>query len=161
MYSITRDLSALIAVRISRFCKFLNQKSYFRTWKLKKGDLKLPVIREDGRVQNNLLEQLNELIRQISRHESLDSDRDVVRVLSLRQRSLDNLVNQRATELVRFDQNFRPELRITAFHQVTSKRLEQRVLVANGDQFFVALSAFVSDAGQVRITFFAVFADNT
>jgi hypothetical protein len=118
------------------------------------------VVREDGRVEHNLLQKFNELVGQISRHEGLDGDRDVVRVLGLRQRSLDDLVNERAPEFVRLNQHLGPEVGVAALDQVARKGLEQRVLVANGDQLLVALAALVGDASQVRVPLLAVLAND-
>lgn len=43
----------------------------------------LPVIREDGIIQDDLLEQLDQLVRQVGSHECLDGHRYIFRILSL------------------------------------------------------------------------------
>lgn len=53
--------------------------------------LQVAVVREHGAVQDYLLQQLDELVGQICRHEGLHRHRDVFGVLGLRQGGLDNL----------------------------------------------------------------------
>ena len=50
-------------------------------WHVEDVDRVPPVIREDGVLQHNLLEQLDELVGQIGGHEGLHRHRDVFRVL--------------------------------------------------------------------------------
>ena len=60
---------------------------------------------EDGVVEDNLLEQLDELIGQVGRHEGLHRHRDVFWVLSLRQRCLHNLHMEGTWGLVQWKTN--------------------------------------------------------
>ena len=48
-------------------------------------------------IQDNLLEQLNELVWQISCHEGLDGHGDILRVLGLAESGLYHLVDELAT----------------------------------------------------------------
>lgn len=68
------------------------------------------------------------------------------------------LIYQRPLVRVTFQQNFGPEIGITTSNQVSRFALEQAVLVANADQFTIALTTFVSDAGEMRIALLAVLA---
>ena len=54
----------------------------------------IPVVAEDGVVEDNLLQQLDELVGEIGGHEGLHSDGDVFGILGLGERSLHNLVDQ-------------------------------------------------------------------
>ena len=82
-------------------------------------------------IQDDLLEQFNELIWQISRHEGLDSDGDILRVLGLTEGSLDDLVDELTTIAVLNVKDNLPKFWVTATNQVASFTLEQRVLIAN------------------------------
>ena len=120
--------------------------------------LQIAVVAEDGAVEDNLLEELDELVGQIGRHESFDGNRNVFGVLRLRQGRLDHLIDELAAELVALVEHFDPQLGIPALNQIARFRFEQRVVVADFDQFTVALAALVGHAGQMRIAFLAVFA---
>ena len=48
--------------------------------------LEILVVAERRRLQDDLLKKLNELNREVRRQESLDSDRDIIRVSALRKR---------------------------------------------------------------------------
>ena len=61
----------------------------------------LPVVAEDGVVQNNLLEELNELVGEIGRHESLHGDGDVFGILGFRQCCLYHLNKLHCTSVKR------------------------------------------------------------
>ena len=90
------------------------------------------MIPEDGVfIQDNLLEQLNELIWQIGRHEGLDRHGYILWILGLAEGSLDDLVDELTTVAVLNIKDNLPELRITTANQVASLTLEQRVLIAN------------------------------
>lgn len=85
MYSITRVRSALMAVRMSRFWRFL-RKGPEQTELLKKiiaakllGILRkrkraVPVLTEDGVIKHDLFQQLNQLIGKVCSHEGLNCD---------------------------------------------------------------------------------------
>ena len=90
------------------------------------------MIPEDGVfIQDNLLEQLNELIWQIGRHEGLDRHGDILWILGLTEGSLDDLVDELTTVAVLNVEDNLPELWVTTANQVASLTLEQRVLIAN------------------------------
>lgn len=90
------------------------------------------MIPEDGVfIQHNLLEQLDELIWQVSRHEGLDRDRDILWILGLTESSLDHLVDKLATVAVLNIEDNLPELWVTTTNKVASLTLEQGVLIAD------------------------------
>lgn len=90
------------------------------------------MIPEDGVfIQHNLLEKLDELVWQVGRHECLDCDRDILRVLGLAEGSLDNLIDQLTTVLVLDIEDNLPELWVATTNEVASLTLEQRVLITN------------------------------
>ena len=81
-----------MAVRISRFWRFLGEKLGFL--KNRRGILgnllryltsseSVPVLAEDRVIENNLLQQLNQLVGQVCRHERLDGDGHFLWVLRL------------------------------------------------------------------------------
>ena len=118
------------------------------------------MITEDGVINDDLLQQLNQLVGQVGGHEGLDGDGDVLGVLSLGQRRLDHLIDQRPPILVLVVQHLGPELHVASLDQVAGLRLEEGVLVADGDQLAVALPALVGHAGQVGVALLAVAADD-
>lgn len=61
-----------------------------------------PVFTKDRVIQDNLLQKLDELIGKVSRHEGLDCDRHLLRILSLRQGCLDNLQQRGTTDLMHY-----------------------------------------------------------
>ena len=90
------------------------------------------MIPEDGVfIQHDLFEQLDELVWQVSRHEGLDSDGHILRVLCLTESSLDHLVNKLATVAVLNVEDNLPELWVTTTNKVASLTLEQGVLIAD------------------------------
>jgi len=70
------------------------------------------------------------------------------------------LVNERSSEWIFVIQDFGPELHVSPSHQISSLRLEEGILVADGNQLAVALTALVSDASQVRVALLAITANN-
>lgn len=90
------------------------------------------MIPEDGVfIQHDLLEQLDELVWQVSRHEGLDCDRDILWVLGLTESSLDHLVDKLATVAVLNIEDNLPEFWVTTTNKVASLTLEQGVLIAD------------------------------
>jgi hypothetical protein len=106
----------------------IQTKGYFST----KFFFHSPVIPEDRVfIQDDLLEQLNELVWQVSRHEGLDRDGDILWVLGLAEGSLDHLIDELATEAVLNIKDNLPELWVTTTNQVAGLTLEQGILIAN------------------------------
>ena len=62
-----------------------------------------PVLTEDRVIQDDLLQEFDELVGQVSGHEGLDSDRDLLWVLGLRQGCLHHL-RQNSGEILRCPQ---------------------------------------------------------
>ena len=90
------------------------------------------MVPEDGvLIQDNLLQQLDQFIGQVGRHEGLHSHRDVVGILCLAESGLHHLVDERPSVLVVFVQYAPPEVSVTSTDKVASLTLEQGVVVAN------------------------------
>ena len=79
---------------------------------------------KDGVLQDNFLEKFNQLVWQVSSHESFYGTRDILRILSFRQRGLYDLINKLSAEWVIFKQNIGPEIRITTADEVSSFAFE-------------------------------------
>lgn len=119
-----------------------------------------PVIAEHRAVQHDLLQQLDELVGQVGRHEGLDGHRDVLRVLGLREGGLHDLVDERPAVLVGLVQHLCPQFLVPPLDEVAGLALEEGVLVAHLDQLAVALAALVGHAGEVGVALLAVFTNN-
>ena len=89
------------------------------------------MLTEQRVLEDNLLQQLNELLGQVSTHECLHRTRHVLRILCLTESRLDHLIDQWAAEGVILNQDTPPQLSVTATDEIASLGLEQRVLVAN------------------------------
>ena len=70
------------------------------------------------------------------------------------------LVDKRSSERIFIIEDLGPELHVSPSDQVPCFGLEERVLVADGDQLAVALTPLVGHAGQVRVALLAVAADH-
>ena len=82
-------------------------------------------------IKDNLLQKLDELVWQVSRHEGLDSDRHILWVLCFTEGSLDHLVDELTTVSVLWVKDDLPEVWITTPNEVASLTLEERVLIAH------------------------------
>lgn len=122
--------------------------------------LQIPMVGKHGIIENNLLQQLDQLVGQIGRHERLNGDGNVLGILRLAEGRLNDLVDQLTAIGVALLQHLGPELGVATSHEITRLRLEQGVLVADGDQLAVALAAFVGHAGKMRVALFAVATDD-
>mmetsp|Transcript_5001 Transcript_5001/g.13054 ORF Transcript_5001/g.13054 Transcript_5001/m.13054 type:complete len:1209 (-) Transcript_5001:895-4521(-) len=122
--------------------------------------LQVRIPAEGAVLQHNLLQKLNQLVRQLRRHESFDRDAHLLRVLRLRKRGGHHLVNQLAAELVLRIEHERPQLRVHALHHVAALELEQAVAVRHVHELLVALATLVSDARQRGIALLAVLAND-
>ncbi len=90
------------------------------------------MVSEDGIVvQHYLLEQLDQLVGQVGRHEGLDGHRDVLGVLRLAESRLHHLVDQGPAVRVLGIQNLAPEVRFAATDEVAGLALEEGVLIAD------------------------------
>mmetsp|Transcript_27243 Transcript_27243/g.69170 ORF Transcript_27243/g.69170 Transcript_27243/m.69170 type:complete len:886 (-) Transcript_27243:1919-4576(-) len=114
---------------------------------------KLRVLPED-----NLLEQLDELVGQVGRHERLDRARDGLAVLALGERRGHDLVHEGPLVLVLVRQHLAPELQVLPLHQELGLRLKQSVLVGDVDRLVVARAPRrrVDDKGEVGVALLAV-----
>lgn len=139
--------------------------------------LEIPVITERRRLNNDLLQKLNKLKREVGSQEGLDGDGDIIWVRTLRQSGCDdlgcssileweaqkimsNLVNQSTPVHVIRLKNLSPEIRLATFHEVSRLLLEHRILVGNSNQLLITESFGIGDICQVRITGFAEFTNN-
>lgn len=83
------------------------------------------MLTEQRVLKDNLLQQLDEFLGQISTHECLHSARYILRVLCLTQSCLDHLIDQWATIGVILNQNTPPQLCVTTTYEIASLSLEQ------------------------------------
>ena len=132
MYSLTREVSALTAVRINRFCRFLRKgegdggreggKNQTRTTN---NTMPLPEVSEQRiLIQHNLLQQLDQLVWQVGSHEGLHSLRHILGILSLGESCLDHLINQLTSVRILLVQNYAPQVVVTTSDQIASLALE-------------------------------------
>mmetsp|Transcript_31185 Transcript_31185/g.87443 ORF Transcript_31185/g.87443 Transcript_31185/m.87443 type:complete len:318 (-) Transcript_31185:2509-3462(-) len=113
----------------------------------------------EGRVlQNDLLQQLDQLVRQLRGHEGFHRHRHLLRVLALWERSGHYLVNQRPAVGVVLREHLRPQLGVHPLHNISGLSLEQAVLVRAFHEGVVALATFVGHARQGGVPLLAVFA---
>ncbi|KAI3480029.1 hypothetical protein L1887_57805 [Cichorium endivia] len=103
--------------------------------------LEAAVVAERRRLEDDLFEQLDELVRQVGGHEGLDGGRDVVRVGGLGDGGGGDLLDELAA--------MGPRL-----------VLEHGVVVGDGDQLIVAEALGVGDVGEVGVALLAVLADD-
>mmetsp|Transcript_37454 Transcript_37454/g.84891 ORF Transcript_37454/g.84891 Transcript_37454/m.84891 type:complete len:394 (+) Transcript_37454:1675-2856(+) len=122
--------------------------------------LQITVVGELGVLQHDLLEQFDELVWQVGRHEGLDRVRHNVGVLGLGQRVLHDGVDALAAVLVALNEHGGPEVLVLPLDKVASLLLEEAVAVSHVDQLLVALSALVRDEGEVGVALLAVGADD-
>jgi hypothetical protein len=118
------------------------------------------VVAECGRLENDLLEQLNQLGGHIVCDEGLDGEGDTVWVSRFRHCSGSDLINQGATMHVVLVQNKVPNFRIGAFEEVACLGFEHGVLVRDIDELKVVVALAVCNEGQVGVALLAVFTDN-
>mmetsp|Transcript_3295 Transcript_3295/g.10326 ORF Transcript_3295/g.10326 Transcript_3295/m.10326 type:complete len:1450 (+) Transcript_3295:864-5213(+) len=122
--------------------------------------LQVLVVRKVAALQHQPLQQPDQLVRQVGRHERLHRQRHLVRVLALRQRRAHHLLHHLRLELVLVRQHPRPQLQVLPLHQVPRLVLEQRVAVGDLDQLVVARAprAPVRQVRQVRVQLLAKLA---
>lgn len=72
------------------------------------------------------------------------------------ERTAEYLVDELPLVGVGLGQHVEPQVGVAAPHEVSRLRLEQRVVVAHGDELAVALPALVRHARQVRVALLAV-----
>ena len=120
-------------------------------------DLQVLVVAELGAtLQDDLLEQLDELVRQVGRHEGLDRRRDDVWVFGLWQRILHDGVDALAAVLILLDEDRRPQIEVLPLDEVARLLLEEAVPVGHVDKLRVAHAALVCDKGEVRVALLAI-----
>ena len=122
--------------------------------------LEVAVVAERRWLQDDLLQQLDELERQVSSQECLDSDRDIVGVGALGQRRCHDLVDELTTVHVVGTEDLGPQIRLTTADEVARLLLEHRILVRDMDELVITEALRVCDVGQVGIAGLAEFADN-
>mmetsp|Transcript_13917 Transcript_13917/g.39577 ORF Transcript_13917/g.39577 Transcript_13917/m.39577 type:complete len:336 (-) Transcript_13917:2744-3751(-) len=120
--------------------------------------LQVDVGAELGRLQHDLLQQLDQFVLQVRVHEGTHRARHLLRVVRLRQGRLDHLRDElRPVHVVGF-QNAVPQRRVLPLHQIAGLILVQAVLVGHRHQLLVAAAALVGDKRKVRIAALRVFA---
>ena len=96
--------------------------------------LQVLVVGELGRLQHDLLEQLDQLVREVRRHERLHGRRDDVGVLRLGQRVLHDGVDALPPVLVLLGQHRRPQVEVLPLDEVARLLLVQPVPVGHVDE---------------------------
>lgn len=71
------------------------------------------------------------------------------------------LIDELTTMFIVLLKNVGPQGVLTTTNEVASLMLEHAVLIGDMDQLIVALALLVTNVGKVRITFLAVFANET
>lgn len=122
--------------------------------------LERPVVRERRGLEDNFLEQLHQLGREVVVDKGLDGDGDVIGVSRLRHGGRDDLVDELSSVDVVRDEHLRPEVGQTTLDEVPSLVLEHRVGVGDGDELLVAESLGERDEGEVGVSLLAVLPDN-
>ncbi|PNY29194.1 Uncharacterized protein TCAP_00893 [Tolypocladium capitatum] len=120
--------------------------------------LQVLVVTEGRRLQNNLLEELNKLQRQVVLEEGGDRNGDLGRVGGLGNGRGVDLIHNRAAVDVVLAENKSPKLGIGSLQQVSSLRAVHGVLVGDVDQLQVVLALGVGNIGQVGVALLAVLA---
>mmetsp|Transcript_49882 Transcript_49882/g.106893 ORF Transcript_49882/g.106893 Transcript_49882/m.106893 type:complete len:672 (-) Transcript_49882:2191-4206(-) len=113
-----------------------------------------------GFVKDHLLEEPDELVREVCADESLHSGGDLVCAGGLGQGGAHHLVDDVALVLALRVQHQRPQLRALALHQVAGLKAEEAVAVRHVHKLLVAgaPSALVGGVGEVRILVLDVLA---
>ena len=96
------------------------------------------VLTEVGSLKDQTLEQIQEGLGHLSLHEGLHGAADHLRVLTLGQSSVDDLVNNLLLVLVVGVEHALPEGVIHTLNEVASLILEQTVLVGHADEILIA-----------------------
>ena len=122
--------------------------------------LQVRVVAKRAVLQHDLLQQLDQLVRQVRRHERLDRHAHLLRVLALWQRGGHNLVDQLLAARVVRAQHVRPQRRVHALHHVARLQLEQAVAGGDVAELDVAAPLFVRHARQVGVALLAVAAQH-
>ncbi|GJC99267.1 hypothetical protein ColKHC_08093 [Colletotrichum higginsianum] len=122
--------------------------------------LEVGVVAERRRLQDDLLEQLNELEREIGGKEGGDSLGDLGRVGGLGNGGGSHLVDHGTAVDVVFAQDKGPQLAVSPLKQVTGLVAVHAVLVRDVDELKVVLALGVGDEGQVGIALLAVFTNS-
>jgi len=113
-------------------------------------------------VQHNALKQLNQLVWQLGLNKRLNSDRDLVNISALRERRLDNLVNDLLAVGVLWIQHLRPQFLRLALDQVPRLHTVEVVLIRNSDELIIARapSALVSSESVVWVALLTVLTND-
>ncbi len=93
--------------------------------------LQAAVVAECRWLQDDLLEQLDELVRQVGSHEGLDGSRDIVGVGRFGDGSRSHLLDKLAAVNVVRGKHLRPEVELTSLDEVASLVLEHGVVVGD------------------------------
>ena len=118
--------------------------------------LESSVVRERRRLEDDLLQELDQLGRKIVVDEGLDGDRDVVGIGGFGDSGGDDLVDELTSVDVVGDEDLSPKFRKTTLDEVSRLVLEHRVRVGDGDELVVAESFGEGDEREVGISLLAV-----
>lgn len=122
--------------------------------------LQVAVVAECRVLEHNLLEQLNELVGEVCRHERLDRHRHILGVRRFGKRRLNHLVNDLPPRIRLLSQHLRPQIGIPPADQVPRLALPHLVAVGQPNQLLVAQPALVRNERHVRVPLLAVRPDH-
>lgn len=124
--------------------------------------LQVLVAREVRVVQHDPLQQLDQLVRHVGVHERLHSCGDLVRVLSLREGGLHDLVDNLFAVGVFFLEDVGPKLGTLSLHEVASLHTVEVVAVGNLNELHVARApgTLVGNEGEVWVALLTEFTNN-
>lgn len=126
----------------------------------KKKVLQRSVVREGGGLENDLLEKLDKLGREIVLDESLDGDRDIIGIGALGDSGSDDLVDKLSSVDVIGNEHLGPKIRQTSLDEVSGLVLEHRVGVGDSDELVITETLGKGDEGKVWVPLLAVLSDN-
>mmetsp|Transcript_5826 Transcript_5826/g.17846 ORF Transcript_5826/g.17846 Transcript_5826/m.17846 type:complete len:596 (+) Transcript_5826:1048-2835(+) len=122
--------------------------------------LQVAVARELAVLNDHLLQQLDELMRQVGIHERLHSDAHLLLLLALRQSSLNHSVNQLATMDLIATQYHSPKFRVRTLNKIASLSFVLAVGVGDLNELSITSTTLVAENGQTGVTVLGVLADH-
>jgi hypothetical protein len=101
-------------------------------------------------------------MRKLSGHESFDSARNLIGVLSLRKSGSNNLIDDLLSVLVLWWENLSPKCLVLSLDQISCLHSVEEVSVCDFDEFVITLSpcSLVSCEGKIWISLLAVLSYN-
>lgn len=110
-------------------------------------------------MENDSLKEFDQLVRELSSHESFDGAGDLVGILGLWESSLVYLVDYRLPVWILWVEYNGPKLFVLSFNEVSSLHLEEIVLIGDSNELLVTLTPrpLVGSECKVGVPLLAVF----